>query len=359
MKTRWNDIFLLKGKKCVICWTLLAIIALSQSAYAGGECASLGGGCDEGSWDPMAKLDEIGNVSAGQEQISAKWPEKSREMRWNMPSSIQDSQARDVIEDNEEKSKSDISTLQSTKSFHEIMVEIDEITNSDILLDVSESAKEHISGSLAIPYQEFMQGDSLKSVPEIAEILGNAGITQDDPLVIYGECLPCGGGPSASAYVYWMMKSLGHKNVRVLNGYVQDWKDKGLPVSSSAAVRPAAKYTPQFTDRFIGNYDYVKSGRPQVVDARTVQEYGSGSIPGAISIPYESVLDGDKIRNVNELKMRFSILNKEQPVVAFTNTGFKGSVVWLALEIMGYDAKLYSYQDWMANQLTEKKSSDV
>jgi thiosulfate/3-mercaptopyruvate sulfurtransferase len=204
-----------------------------------------------------------------------------------------------------------------------------------------------------------MEGNSLKSVPEIAEILGNAGISQDDSLVIYGECLPCGGGPSASAYVYWMMKSLGHENVKILNGYVRDWRDKGLPVSSSATVRPAVEYAPQFTDRLIGDYDYVKNGRPQVVDARTVQEYGSGSIPGATSIPYEGVLDGDKIRNVNDLEKRFSILNKEQPVVAFTNTGFKGSVVWLALEIMGYDARLYSYQDWMANQLKEQKSSDI
>jgi thiosulfate/3-mercaptopyruvate sulfurtransferase len=32
--------------------------------------------------------------------------------------------------------------------------------------------------------------------------------------------------------------------------------------------------------------------------------------------------------------------------------------VWLALKIMGYDAKLYSYQDWMANQLKEQRSSD-
>ena len=239
-----------------------------------------------------------------------------------------------------------------------MMIEIGEISDSDILLDVSESAAEHISGSLAIPYQEFMQGDSLKSVPEVAEILGNAGISQEDSLVIYGECLPCGGGPSASAYVYWMMKSLGHKNVRILNGYVQDWKEKDLPVSSDATVRPAAKYTPAFTDQLIASYDYVKSGQPQVVDARTIQEYGSGSIPDAISLPYESVLDGDKIRNVNELEKRFSILNKEQPVVAFTNTGFKGSVVWLALKIMGYDAKLYSYQDWMANQLKEQRSSD-
>ncbi len=28
----------------------------------------------------------------------------------------------------------------------------------------------------------------------------------------------------------------------------------------------------------------------------------------------------------------------------------KVSVVWFALEMMGYDARLYSYQDWMANQ---------
>ena len=343
----------------IIFGALLAIMALSQSAYAGAECASLGGACDDGGWDPMAKLDEIGTGKYDQTQASPNWPAKSRETRWNMSSGSEVAPEGEAKASDQEDTKADAGAQQSPSRWHEIMIEIDEISNADVLLDVSESATEHISGSLAIPYQEFMQGDSLKSVPEIAEILGNAGISQDDSLVIYGECLPCGGGPSASAYVYWMMKSLGHENVRILNGYVQDWKDKGLPVSSSANVRPAAEYTPQFTDRLIASYDYVKSGQPQVVDARTVQEFGVGSIPGAISIPYESILDGDRIRNVNDLEKRFSILNKEQPVVAFTNTGFKGSVVWLALEIMGYDARLYSYQDWMANQLTEQESSDT
>ena len=46
----------------IICVALLAVMALSQSAYAGAECASLGGACDDGGWDPMAKLDEIGNT---------------------------------------------------------------------------------------------------------------------------------------------------------------------------------------------------------------------------------------------------------------------------------------------------------
>ena len=46
----------------------------------------------------------------------------------------------------------------------------------------------------------------------------------------------------------------------------------------------------------------------------------------------------------------FMVLDKDQPVVVFTNTGMKASVVWFALEMMGYDARLYNYRDWMANQ---------
>jgi len=342
----------------VISCALLAFIALSQSAYAG-ECASLGGACDDGGWDPMAKLDEIGTGNYDQPQASPKWPEKSRELRWNMSSDGKDSKEGEAAASDPEELIVDAGTEQIASRFHEIMVEIDEVSSSDVLLDVSESAIEHISGSLAIPYEDFMEDQQPKSVEEIAEILGNAGITENDSLVLYGECLPCGGGPSASAYVYWMLKSLGHERVRVLNGYVRDWEERGLPVSSSAIVLPAANYTPNFTDHFIADYNYVKGGRAQLVDARTVEEYGSGSIPGAISIPYESVLDVDMMRNASDLDERFSILDKDRPVVAFTNTGFKGSVVRLALDIMGYDAKLYSYENWMANQLEEQEPGDT
>ena len=352
-----NALKLNQRRITAISGALLAFIALSQSAYAG-ECASLGGACDDGGWDPIAKLDEIGTGNYDdQPQVSPKWPEKSREVRWNMSST--DGQEKEAAASDPEKPIVDTGTEQVLNRFHEIMVEIDEVSSSDVLLDVSESATEHISGSLAIPYEDFMEDQKPKSVEKITEILGQAGITENDSLVLYGECLPCGGGPSASAYVYWIMKSLGHEKVRVLNGYVRNWKEKGLPVSSSAIVRPAAKYIPQFTDNLIADYEYVKSGQPQLVDARTVQEFGSGSIPGAISIPYESVLDGDMMKSPSDLETAFSILDKERPVVAFTNTGFKGSVVRLALEIMGYDAKLYSYRNWMANQLIEQRSSDA
>jgi thiosulfate/3-mercaptopyruvate sulfurtransferase len=48
--------------------------------------------------------------------------------------------------------------------------------------------------------------------------------------------------------------------------------------------------------------------------------------------------------------MIFMVLREDQPVVVFTNTGIKGSVLWFALEMMGYDARLYSYLDWITEQ---------
>ena len=66
----------------------------------------------------------------------------------------------------------------------------------------------------------------------------------------------------------------------------------------------------------------------------------------------------EPITGEDRVDMVFMVLNKNQTVVVFTNTGMKGSVVWFALEMMGYDARLYSYQDWMANQQPDLREVD-
>ncbi|HNU40033.1 MAG TPA: sulfurtransferase, partial [Methanothrix sp.] len=146
---------ILKIKVIVFVGALLTIIALSPGTCFGAECSSLGGACDDGGWDPMAKLDEIGTGNYDdQPQASPKWPEKSRELRWNMSST--DGQEKEIAASDPGKPIVDTGTEQVLNRFHEIMVEIDEVSSSDVLLDVSESATEHISGSLAISYEDFM-----------------------------------------------------------------------------------------------------------------------------------------------------------------------------------------------------------
>jgi thiosulfate/3-mercaptopyruvate sulfurtransferase len=147
-----------------------------------------------------------------------------------------------------------------------------------------------------------------------------------------------------------MLKSMGQENLRVLDGTVKDWAAAGKPVAKETAIRPSKNYTAQFTPDLIASYDYVKSGSAQIIDARTQQEFGNGTIPGSMNIPYESVITGNsRIKNETQLAKVFSWLNKNQPVVVYTDTGIKGSVEWFALELLGYDAKLYSYADYYQN----------
>jgi len=309
--------------------------AMMYSVHAGEECASLGDGCDNGAWDPMQKLDEIGTATGDQSVPSAKWPEKSRMVRWN--------KSAYGFEDY----KNNFPENESMK----ILVSIEDVSDKDILLDVSESSIKHIEGSAVIPYTNFTSGAGiLKPLPEIAKILGDAGISRNDSVVAYSECLSCGGGPFLATQVYWMMKLLGHENVKVLDGTAENWAAAGKPMSADARIRPVKDYTAEETADAAVTCEYVKSGQAQIVDARTSQEYESGNIPGSISMPYYSVLNDNRIKDASGLNEVFAGLNRDKPVVVYTNTGAKASVVWFALEMMGYDARLYSWRDWLENQ---------
>ncbi len=352
----------------IICAGFLFLVAL---VHGGPECESLGGDCAGSSgWDPMQKLDEIGTGKYDQVQASGgvKWPEKSRTMRWNKTAyGLDDNETQAPVEAKsvKEESKPAEAKIEASEQptvrseqFKMMLVPIEDINDADILIDVSENATEYIKGAVLIPYADFLQDTNLKSIPEVTKILGDAGISQNDSVVIYGECLPCGGGPAASTYVYWMMKSLGHDKVWVMDGTIDDWKARGLPTTKESTIRPAVNYTPRFTPAFIASYEYVKSGSPQIVDARTIEEFGAGSIPGAINIPYDMVLkDGKNIRDEAYLEKVFAVLSKDRPVVVYTNTGIKASVVWFALGLVGYDAKLYSWQDWLANEAPRGNAS--
>ena len=350
--------------------TLLALLMLANAAH-GGEayCDACKG--DSG-WSGAAKLDEIGNPDAGKEEAmpGLSTAQKNRVGIWKQPlagfsesnateesSSPQENVAVKNVSESQVAKKAEqrtvaeenASIVRSARAMG-MLAPIDDVTGSVVLLDISENATKHIQGSIAIPYTEFLSGTNVRSEAELAQILGDAGISRDDPVIIYGECMPCGGGPAPATFVYWIMRSLGQENIRVLDGKVEDWAIAGKPTATETVILPAKTYTSQVNPNFAADYAYVKSGAAQIVDARTLQEFGAGSIPGAINIPYESILINGKIRDETKLDRVFAFLNKNQPVVVYTNTGLKGSVVWFALTLQGYDARLYSYENYLYNQ---------
>jgi thiosulfate/3-mercaptopyruvate sulfurtransferase len=238
-----------------------------------------------------------------------------------------------------------------TGRFAEALASPMQVSSGDTVLDISPSAARYIEGSVNINYEGFMgEGGQLKSVSEMATLLGDAGISRNDSLVVAGECLPCGGGPSPAIFTYWLLKYLGHENVRVLDGSIDDWTAAGLNTSNESATRLKTDYTPRLMPELLATYDYVVNGGAQIVDARSARVYGMGSIPGAVNIPYENVVEEERIRPEEDLQEVFTGLEMDRPVVVYTNVGVEASLVWFALNLSGYDARLYSWRDWTENQ---------
>ncbi len=358
---------------------LIALLVLANAAY-GGEayCDACRG--DSG-WSGTAKLDEIGNLNSGTGEVMAglSTAQKNRVGIWKQSLSgfnatdnenASDSTPKGTVENDTTASQTakkvvshkpaeENSTIVRSEMAKRMLVPIDEADDTAIYLDISEEATERIPGSIAIPYDEFLNGTTVRSEAELDALLGDAGISRDDAVIIYGECMPCGGGPAPATFVYWIMRSLGHENVRVLDGTVKDWASSGRSTAADTAILPAKTYISSVTSDFAADYDYVNSGSAQIVDARTISEFGNSSIPGAINIPYESVILNDKLRDESKLKRVFAILNEEQPVIVYTNTGLKASVVWFALTMLGYDAELYSYENYWTNQELLRRAAET
>jgi thiosulfate/3-mercaptopyruvate sulfurtransferase len=226
-----------------------------------------------------------------------------------------------------------------------------DLSPDDIVLDISPDATSFIEGAVNINYESFMEnGGQLKSTKDIAALLGEAGLSSNDSLAVAGECLPCGGGPSPAFFSYWVLKYLGHEKVRILQGHTDEWTAAGLNLSNRSATREKTEYIPHTAAKLLATYEFVVTGGAQIVDARLPRDYAIGSIPGAVNIPYETVLSNESLKPKEDLEKVFAELDRDRPVVVYTNLGVEASIVWLALELSGYDARLYSWRDWLENQ---------
>lgn len=286
---------------------------------------------------------------AKKEAYEQEQQQKAQPEEQEMKLSAQSAEASPVT--SESNSAPDGLFINRTGAFAEALASPMALLPEDVVLDISPSAARYIKGAVNINYESFFEkGGRLRTVSEMAKLLGEAGISRNDSLVISGECLPCGGGPSPAIFTYWLLKYLGHEKVRVLDGGIEDWTAVGLNTSNESAIRSKTDYIPDLKPELFATYDFVLNGRAQIVDARPARDYGIGSVPGALNIPYEGVVEDERIKPQEDLQRIFAVLERERPVVVYTNVGVEASLVWFALTLSGYDARLYTWRDWLENQ---------
>jgi len=231
----------------------------------------------------------------------------------------------------------------------ELLKPMDSFSGPDVVVDVSNQRSEgeaHIKGAIDLPIKSFLFDDgTLRPVSETAAILGAAGISQEDAVIVYSDTFRSG----EATFVLWLLCYLGQDDVKALDGSLEDWSRASLPLETKKNVHSLANYSPSMRSELLASYDFVKSGAAQMVDARTFQDFGKAKIPKAFFISPEQILENGKLKAAASLTDTFAKLDQKRPVVVYSNDYFSASLVWYALQLMGFDSRLYTWQDWQAH----------
>jgi thiosulfate/3-mercaptopyruvate sulfurtransferase len=193
----------------------------------------------------------------------------------------------------------------------------------------------YIEGSIHLPLdQVFNEDGTLKSPAEIADLFGAAGISEDDPIVIYGDYL------MYETFAFWVMKYIGHEEVFILEGTRGDREAAGLLFVANPKLRTAEVYVQDPNpDLLAGDEDLVEA---QLVDASSVAEYDAWHAEGAINIESSEVVGPDgRLADDEALSSAFSGLDMDQPVVVTSSRRGQAPIVWYALYTQGRQASLY------------------
>lgn len=310
---------------------LISLIAFAPAVDAAASC------CGGGTWDPSGFL----NSDPGTGQPV-------------QPGSAQNNVPGDSANSTQNSGTSTQKPLDRVASFPngEVFKPMKSVSSSDVVVDVSNGdsyAKSHIKNAIHIPSKEFLDGaGNLKTDRELASILGDKGVSQDDSVVIYGNLESSG----EAEFAFLVLSYLGQKDVSLLDGSLADWIAAGLPNETPESIKPGVEYKPEIVPQVIAEFEYVKSGQAQILDARPFVEFGKGRIPGSMAFDPANIIKGDKIKTGADLSMVFSRLDKEKPTVVYSDDYSRSALVWYALQLMGYEASVFTWKDWKANEAT-------
>ncbi|WP_439642773.1 3-mercaptopyruvate sulfurtransferase [Gemmatimonas sp.] len=183
----------------------------------------------------------------------------------------------------------------------------------------------------------------------LAQRLGALGIGDDTLVVVYDNS----GQHFSAPRLWWMIKTLGHHNVAVLDGGLVAWQREQRPVSPSITSYTPAHFTPSFDASRWRDLEAMRAtvsgGREQVVDARSLGRFSGseaepragvrgGHMPGAHHVHYASVVHSDgSLFGADDLRARFidAGVDINAPITASCGTGITACAVLLALDVAG------------------------
>lgn len=223
----------------------------------------------------------------------------------------------------------------------------------------------HIPGAVHLDLERDLSGPvqahggrhPLPDPGEFADRLAACGIGPEVAVVAYDD-----SRLAFAARLWWMMRSLGYRSPRLLNGGYRAWLAGGGATEQGDSI--AMPVTAPAEVRFRGVCDLkglrkVQAAGAILVDSREERRYQgleepidpvAGHIPGAVNHPWQGVTrDDGRVRSEAELRAHWGDTLDADALVVYCGSGVTACVNLFSLSLLGReDATLYagSWSDW-------------
>jgi thiosulfate/3-mercaptopyruvate sulfurtransferase len=195
--------------------------------------------------------------------------------------------------------------------------------------------------------------------------LGEWGIGPETEVVVYDA----GDGSMAAARLWWLLRLIGHAQVRVLDGGYAAWQAACLPVTAELPQVTALPPYPGHFDRSqIASVEEVqarlKHAPGWLIDARAGERFRgevepldpvAGHVPGAVNRPFALNVHEGRLRPADDLRAALQpLLGTHAPdeVVLMCGSGVTACHLLLAMEAAGLEgARVYadSWSGWVSD----------
>jgi len=189
---------------------------------------------------------------------------------------------------------------------------------------------------------------TLPAPARIAALLSRLGIGDDDHIVLYGA-----SHPMVVTRAWWVLRTLGHERVSILDGGLDAWRREGRPLTDGLPIFPPARHGARLQPgRVADAADVARAiadGSAHVVNALSPEQfrgtggahYGRpGRIPGSLSLPARDLIDPASgcWRDRPSLERRIAaagLADADRPVIVYCGGGIAATAVAFALHRVG------------------------
>ena len=222
--------------------------------------------------------------------------------------------------------------------------------------------QDHIPTAVNLPLANLLSDDS----PErVLKLINTMGIDDETSVVVYDDTF----GALASR-VAWTLEYLGHSDVSLLETTYSNWKSLGLENDSQIPEIQSKEHSMNLQPDILATSDYLESAKKRddviLIDNRERLNYLEQHIPGAISLPYRTLANKDKILRPKEDMKRLlenrGVTGNSEIITYCGSVGTLSGLAYYALKSAGLsNAKLYvrSFKEWKNLQKPTTKQEDA